>query len=107
VNTSETGYRHIVLDTMGVPHIAGTPVKVVEIVLDHIAYEWSAEELHLQHPHLSLGQIHSALAYYWDHKEAIDQDIARRQERVAELRRNTPVAPLVARLRAKRQVRYE
>jgi uncharacterized protein (DUF433 family) len=95
----KTGYRHIALDAAGVPHIAGTTMKLVELVLDHIAYGWSAEELHLQHPHLSLGQILSALAYYWDHKEAIDQDIARRQERVAELQRTTPLSPLVARLK--------
>lgn len=96
----KTGYRHIVLDAAGVPHIAGTMMKLVELVLDHTAYGWSAEELQLQHPHLSLGQIHSALAYYWDHKEAIGQDIARRQERVAELQRTTPVSPLVARLKS-------
>ena len=28
------------------------------------AHGWSAEELLFQHPYLSLGQIHSALAYY-------------------------------------------
>lgn len=85
----KTGYRHIVLDAAGVPHIAGTTMKLVERVLDHIAYDWSAEELHLQHQDLSLGQIHSALAFYWDHKAVIDRDIARRQERVAELQRTT------------------
>ncbi len=26
------------------------------------SYGWSAEELQFQHPYLSLGQIHSALA---------------------------------------------
>jgi uncharacterized protein (DUF433 family) len=95
----KTGYRHVVLDVAGVPYIAGTTMKLVELVLDHTAYGWSAAELHLEHPHVSLGQIHSALAYYWDHKEGIDQDIARRQERVAELQRTTPVAPLVERLK--------
>lgn len=27
-------------------------VKVIEVVLDKMAYGWSAEEIHLQHPHL-------------------------------------------------------
>ena len=75
---AETHYAHIVLDARGVPHIAGTTMKVVELVTAQTAYGWSAEELHFQFPHLSLGQIHSALAYYWDHRDELDQDIARR-----------------------------
>lgn len=100
MSIAETGYQHVVLNDAGVPHIAGTTMKVIELVLDQTAYGWSAEELRFQHPYLSLGQIHSALAYYWDHKEALDADIARRQELVAELRRTTPVSPLVARLKS-------
>ena len=42
----QTRYEHIVLDETQVPIIAGTSTKVVEIVLDHLAYGWSAEELH-------------------------------------------------------------
>jgi uncharacterized protein (DUF433 family) len=95
----ETRYEHIVLDDAGVPRIAGTTMKVIELVLERSAYGWSPEELHFQHPYLSLGQIHSALAYYWDHQDELDQDIARRRERVAELRRTTPPVPLVARLK--------
>ncbi len=95
-----TAYPHIVIDDEGIPCIAGTTMKVVELVLDQIAYGWSAEELHFQHPYLSLGQIYSALAYYWDHKTEIDQDIARRQARVADLRQTTPVAPFIERLKS-------
>lgn len=100
MSVAETGYQHIVLDDAGVPHIAGTTMKVIELVLDQSAYGWSPEELRFQHQNLSLGQIHSALAYYWDHKDELDADIARRQEHVAELRRVTPVSPLVSRLKA-------
>jgi uncharacterized protein (DUF433 family) len=85
-----TRYEHIVLDDDGVPLIIGTTMKVIEFVLEQTAYGWSAEELHLQHPYLSLGQIHSALAYYWDHKDELDQDIARRRAQVEELRRTNP-----------------
>jgi hypothetical protein len=35
---------------------------------------------------LTLGQIDSALAYYWDHREELDRGIQRRLERVGELR---------------------
>lgn len=74
-------------------------MKVIELVLDHEVYGWSPDELHFQHPYLSLGQIHSALAFYWDHQEELDHDIEHRRERVNELRRTTPVAPLLARLK--------
>ena len=96
----ETRYEHIVLDEAGIPIITGTTMKVIELVLEQTAYGWSPEELHFQHPYLSLGQIHSALAYYWDHKEQLDQDIARRRARVEELRRTTPPSPLINRLKA-------
>lgn len=98
----ETRYQHIVLNNAGVALIAGTTMKVIELVLEQAAYGWSPEELHFQHPYLSLGQIHSALAYYWDHRDALDQDIARHRAQVEELRRVTPPVPLVARLKAQR-----
>ena len=84
----KTSYEHVVLDEQDVPVLAGTNTKVIEIVLDKIAYGWSAEEIQHQHPHLSLGQIHSALAYYWDHKEELGADIQRRLEYVEKLRQS-------------------
>ncbi|MBI3973864.1 MAG: DUF433 domain-containing protein [Chloroflexi bacterium] len=95
-----TRYEHIVLDEQGVPVIAPTNMKVIELVLEQMAYGWSPEELHLQHPYLTLGQIHSALAYYWDHRAALDRDIERRLRAVDELRRQVPPTPLVDRLRS-------
>ena len=95
----ETRYEHIVLNKDDVPSIAGTTTKVVELVVEQQAYGWSPEELHFQHPYLTLGQIYSALAYYWDHREELDRDIQRRLEKVAELRRATPPPSLAARLR--------
>ena len=69
----QTRYEHIVVDEHGVPMIAGTTMKVVELVAEKVAYGWSAEELRVQHPYLSMGQIHSALAFYWDHAEELDR----------------------------------
>ena len=97
----ETRYEHIVLDADKVPMIAGTTMKVVELVLDHQAYGWSPEELQFQHPYLTLGQIYSALAYYWDHREALDQDIERRLQRVDQIRQKLPPPPLKQGLKSK------
>jgi uncharacterized protein (DUF433 family) len=95
-----TAYLYITIDETGVPWIAGTATKLAELILDHIAYGWSPEELHFQHPHLSMGQIHSALAYYWDHKSEIDADIERRLQLVDDIRRKLPPTRLEDRLRA-------
>lgn len=95
----ETRYEHVTLNEDRVPHIAGTTMKVVELVVEQQAYGWSPEELHFQHPFLTLGQIHSALAYYWDHREELDRDIRRRLERVTELRHRAHPSPLATRLK--------
>lgn len=34
MSIAETGYQHVALDDAGVPHIAGTTMKVIELVLD-------------------------------------------------------------------------
>src|SRR5215212_6581768 len=99
--TQATAYEHIVIDESGVPLIEGMTTKVIELVLDVMAHGWSPEELQFQHPHLTLGQIHSALAYYWDHKEELDRDIERRIERVEEVRCEVGPSGLAERLRAK------
>jgi uncharacterized protein (DUF433 family) len=101
----ETRYEHIVLDEAKTPIIAGTTTKVIELVLDNRSYGWSPEELHFQHPHLTLGQIHSALAYYWDHQEELDQDIARRLRQVDELKQTLKPGSLETRLRAQGLIR--
>lgn len=80
-------YPHIVLDAREQPTIEGTSLKVVELVLEKAAYGWSPEELQFQHPYLTLGQIHAALAYYFDHAEEMDREIAQRAERGEVLRR--------------------
>lgn len=96
-----TQYEHIVLNEANVPIISGTNMKVVELVLEKMAYGWSAEELHFQHPYLTLGQIHSALAYYWDHQEELERDIERRLELVDQIQQAMEPPPLLARLKAK------
>jgi uncharacterized protein (DUF433 family) len=96
----ETRYEHIVKDGQGVPMIDGTTIKVVEIALDHLAYSWSPEAIHRQYPHLTMGQIHSALAFYWDHKKELDEDIERRREFAEGMRAASKPHPLAERIRA-------
>ena len=74
-------------------------MKVVELVLNHREYGWSPEELQLHHPYLTMGQIHSALGFYWDNRAEMDADIERRFERTEALRAAAPGNAFVERLR--------
>ncbi|MBI1801624.1 MAG: DUF433 domain-containing protein [Chloroflexi bacterium] len=95
----ETRYEHVVLDG-DAPTIAGTNMKVIELVMGMLAYGWSPEELHFQHPYLTMGQIHSALAYYWDHQAELERDIDQRLQRVDQMRSESGPTALEARLKA-------
>ena len=73
---------------------------MIEVVLDHTAYGWSADEIHRQYPYLSLAQIHSALAYYFDHQQDIDDEIQRQREEYEELRAKANAeSPFLKRMR--------
>lgn len=97
----ETRYEHVVLSDSRVPLISGTTMKVMELILAQAAYGWSAEELHIQFPQLTLGQIHSALAYYWDHRDELDGDLEKRIEKVDNIKKSVPPSPLIKRLKEK------
>jgi len=77
---------HIVLDERGRPWIAGTQTKVIEVALDKVAYGWNADEMHREHPHLSLAQLHAALAYYYDHQSELDAEMERQAREFEQLR---------------------
>ena len=97
---SDSNYPHIEFGADGVPVLSGTRTKVVEIVLDRLAHSWDAEEIRRQHPALSLAQIHSALAYYYDHQDEIDRDIDRRLQLVNGIKTDIGDSPLRLKLKA-------
>jgi uncharacterized protein (DUF433 family) len=96
-----TQYKYIELNESNVPYIAGTTMKVIELVSGHLAFGWSPEEIKFQHPYLSMGQIYSALAYYWDNKEELDADMQHRFEKVEALRQQAGESALVKKLRVR------
>src|ERR1035437_4452907 len=75
----------IELDGRDIAWIGGTKVKVTEVVLDKIAYGWSPEEMHFQHPHLSLAQIYRWLTYYYVNQSQLDAQIRHGLEESAQL----------------------
>ena len=43
---------------------------------------FSPEEIQRELPHLNLAQIFDAIAFYFDHKEIIDQELEKDREQV-------------------------
>ena len=100
---TSTAYAHIQLDAKGRPCIDGTRTRVIDVAVDQIAYKWDAEQIQRQHPHLTLAQIHSALAYYYDHQPELDRAIEERQRAAEDLFQKIGETPALAKLRALRQ----
>jgi len=76
-------------------------VRVAQIAMDQLAHGWSAEEICRQHPYLKLSEVHSALAYYFDHQEEIDAEIRQEWEEVEKSRAQAKPSPFLVKLRAK------
>jgi uncharacterized protein (DUF433 family) len=77
---------HIHLDARGRAWIDDTNVKVIEVVLDKLAWGLSPEEIHEGYPDLSLAQIHAALAHDYDHQAEFDAEIERQLREYEEMR---------------------
>ena len=58
----------------GRPVIAGTTLRVQDVAESLRFSGYTPEEIG-QHYQLTLAQVHAALAYYFDHQAAIDQQI--------------------------------
>jgi uncharacterized protein (DUF433 family) len=91
----------IEIDSTGIAHVEGTKTKVIEIALDRITHHWDADEIRRQHPHLSLGQIHAALSYYYEHQAECDRLIEERFRRAEELCDQHTDPAILAKLRAR------
>lgn len=59
----------------GKPHIAGTRITVADVAIMYLQMGQSLEEIAGKYQ-LSLASVHAAMAFYYDHREEIDQRIA-------------------------------
>ena len=55
--------------------IGNTRYKVEHLAAEHYCYGWSAEELLKQHPDLRPEQVYAALTYFYDHYDAMVDDM--------------------------------
>lgn len=92
---------HITIDQKGVARVDGTRIKVIHVAKESVARGGAIEQLREAFPHLSMGQIHAALAYYYDHQAQFDSEMQRElkqyQEGLAEAREKD--SPLRKKLR--------
>src|SRR5258705_10355523 len=58
----------------GRPCIAGTGLRVTDVVIASVFHLQSADEIAAGYG-VSLAQVHAALAYYYEHKADLDQDV--------------------------------
>ncbi len=74
----------------GKPCVAGTRIRVQDIMVWHELQGLSPEEIVTQFPQLSLADVHAALAYYHDHREEIQRQMREAEEFVGAMRAANP-----------------
>jgi len=70
--------------------IAGTRIRVEDVYIWHELQGKSPRQLVEEFPHLTLADVHAAMAYYWDNEELIQQQMRRGEEVEAEMRKKYP-----------------
>jgi uncharacterized protein (DUF433 family) len=69
--STAASYPHVVIDAAGVARIDASRYKVLHLAAEHFQHGWTAEELLRQHPDLRPEQAYAALAYFYDHYDAL------------------------------------
>lgn len=69
----------------GRPVVAGTGVRVLDIATVMLFHQQDTDGLAAWFD-LSLAQVHAALAFYYQHKAEIDEEIRQQRELAAELK---------------------
>ena len=69
------------------PRIAGSRIRVQDVVIWHERMGLSADEIVEQHPTITRADVYAALAYYWDHRDEIERAMVEEHAFVEELRR--------------------
>lgn len=74
----------------GKPRIAGHRIRVQDVVIWHEEMGFSPREIVARYPSITLSDVYAALAYYHDHREMIDHQIAADDALVAQLKLEIP-----------------
>src|SRR5918999_5691304 len=74
----------------GKPRIAGTRIRVQDIYIWHEVQGQSVDEIVSNFPHLSMGEVYAALAYFWDHRDEILRQMQEAEAFVEDMKRIYP-----------------
>jgi uncharacterized protein (DUF433 family) len=74
----------------GKPRIAGHRIRVQDIVVWHEQMGMSPDEILYHYPSITLSDVYAALAYYYDHRDEIRQQMEESAAMVREIQTNTP-----------------
>jgi uncharacterized protein (DUF433 family) len=77
----------------GKPRIAGTRIKVSLVAMLTERNRMTPDEIVEAYPHLTLAQVHAALAYYWEHRDEIELEIRQEQTFVETLEKKLSETP--------------
>jgi uncharacterized protein (DUF433 family) len=89
-----TATNHITIDEKGVARIDGSRMKVLHVAEDKRFNDTTPEQMQRQWPHLTLAQIHAALAYYYDHQQELDSKMDQDYAEYLKLREQAGPSPL-------------
>ena len=90
---------YIDVDEKGVARIAGSRIKVRFIGAEHTRLRMSPAQIKKAHEHLSMEQIHAALAYYFAHREELDAETDTADRLADEMRAAAGPSPFAERMR--------
>lgn len=81
--------------------IAGSRIRVQDVVIWHEKLGMSPDEIVHHYPTITLADVHAALAYYWDHRDEIEDAITR-GDAIVEAFRQGYTGPLQEKLNRRR-----
>jgi len=80
-------------------YLTGTRIRVQDIYAQSEVHGKTPEQIIIAFPQLSLAQVHAALSYYFDHREAILDELKQDEEFAALMKARTGPGPLEEKLR--------
>lgn len=91
--STRTSFAHIV-QTPGIcggrPRIEGHRVRVLDVAVEYELQALSPEVICQQHPGLTLSEVHSALAYFYDHRDEMTAELEADRRLVEVFQKNHP-----------------
>jgi uncharacterized protein (DUF433 family) len=97
---AELTYPHIVKEPDRPARLERHPrTRVAMIAAEYLWRGWSAEEIARQYPYLTLGEVHAAMTYFFDHRDEIENELVAEYRNVEAWKKQHPTPPLLLRLR--------